>query len=221
MDFSDPEVNSLQTKLDDAEKQLASAQLEMKRLKEKQRLETARRKKGWKEERDNLKAELQRATKHVANLTHRLDNEETKSIAFLVSEAVNAILSRHVIPWVMAFCPAWPPSLDTMIWGPSLSSIETGCFESQRPNAPQCSASVTSETRSNQVASPVITSQGDARLNRSLFGVPSINFSRSSWSGHTVLERHLHRLSINSSVPHLRHPGYLTSTSDGAQSSIS
>lgn len=78
MDFSDPEVNSLQTKLDDAEKQLASAQLEMKRLKEKQRLETARRKKGWKEERDNLKAELQRATKHVANLTHRLDNEETK-----------------------------------------------------------------------------------------------------------------------------------------------
>ncbi|KAG8898489.1 hypothetical protein FRC00_002756, partial [Tulasnella sp. 408] len=124
MDFSDPDVSTLQTKLDDAENQISVAQLEMKRLKEKQRLEIARLRK----DRDNVKAELQRANKDVADLTRRVADEKTKSIATLVSEAVGAILRQHVNPWVLAFCPAWlarPPSLNAIFWGPSVSSTET------------------------------------------------------------------------------------------------
>lgn len=76
MDF--PDVNSLQTKLDDAEKQLATAQLEMEQLKEKQKLETARLRKRWKEETDNLKAELQQANMDVEYLNRRLEEEKTR-----------------------------------------------------------------------------------------------------------------------------------------------
>lgn len=101
MDF--PDVNSLQTKLDDAEKQLATAQLEMEQLKEKQKLETARLRKRWKEETDNLKAELQQANMDVEYLNRRLEEEKTRDTADLVSETVRATLEQFINPFPVPF----------------------------------------------------------------------------------------------------------------------
>ncbi|KAG9050462.1 hypothetical protein FS837_005267 [Tulasnella sp. UAMH 9824] len=107
MDFSDPELDALQTKLDDADKQLATAQLEMKQLKEKQKVEIAVHRKRWRKETANLMAELQRANKTVDDLTLRLGDKKPRSIATLVSEAVPIILEQYINPWVLAFLPVW------------------------------------------------------------------------------------------------------------------
>lgn len=90
VDFSD--VNTLQTKLDDTEKQLATAQLEMEQLKEKLKAETARLRKRLKDETDSL----HRANKEVEYLTRRLADEKAKDTAALVSETVKATLQHYV-----------------------------------------------------------------------------------------------------------------------------
>ncbi|KAG9050461.1 hypothetical protein FS837_005266 [Tulasnella sp. UAMH 9824] len=111
MDFAD--VNSLQTKLDDAEKQLATARLEIEQIKEKQKLETARLRKRWKEETEDLKAELQQANMDVEYLNRRLEEEKTRDTAALVSETVKATLEQFAHERTANAAAAIPPGPST------------------------------------------------------------------------------------------------------------
>ncbi|KAG8956702.1 hypothetical protein FRC04_000180 [Tulasnella sp. 424] len=89
----------MQTKLEDTEKKLAAAQLEMDQFKEKTRIEAARSKRKWKDEADSLRAELEQANKDVEYLTRRLEDEKLRSAkdtAALVSDAVKTTLEQYV-----------------------------------------------------------------------------------------------------------------------------